>query len=88
MLRRFGWSIAVGQILWGLVAIRHGAATAWIAGKIEGLRRFRSSRMPGNPQLVPIIEESERTIRDVQTKTGDDLYWQLYFALTSRLPPE
>ncbi len=88
MLRRFGWSIAVGQILWGLVAIRHGAATAWIAGKIEGVRRFRSSRLSGNPQLIPIIEESERTIRDVQTKTGEDLYWQLYFALTSRLPPE
>ncbi|HYI94500.1 MAG TPA: glycosyltransferase [Bryobacteraceae bacterium] len=86
MLRRFGWSIAVGQLLWGLVAIRHGATGAWIAGKIEGLLRFRSSRMSGNPQLIPILEQSEQMIRDVQTETGEDLYWRLYFALTSRLP--
>ena len=86
MLRRFGWSIAVGQLLWGLVAIRHGAAAAWITGKTEGLRRFRSNRMPGNPQLIPILEASERTIRDVQEQTGGDLYWRLYFALTSQPP--
>jgi GT2 family glycosyltransferase len=82
MIRRFGWSIAVGQLLWGLVAVRHGAAAAWLAGKIEGLQRFRSSRRPGNPQLVPVLEASERTIYQVQQETGVDSYWRLYFALT------
>jgi hypothetical protein len=85
-LRRFGWPIAVAQVLWGLLAIRHGVVAAWIAGKIEGLRLFRSLRRSGSIQLPQVLAASERIIADVQRETGHDLYWRLYFALTPRLP--
>jgi GT2 family glycosyltransferase len=85
MLRRFGWSIAVAQLLWGLVAIRRGAAAAWLTGKVEGLRRFSSEARSGDPRLIPVLEASERLIREVQSQTGFDLYWRLYFALTTRV---
>jgi GT2 family glycosyltransferase len=84
MLWRFGWSIAVAQLLWGMVAMRHGAAFAWLRGKIDGLGRWRTTRNDGNPWLATVLQESERTIYEVQNQAGFDLYWRLYFALTSR----
>ena len=81
-LARFGWAIAAGQLLWGLVAARHGAAGAWFLGKIEGVRRFRDLRRSGCPVLTETLLASERLIWDVQSATGLDLYWRLYFALT------
>jgi GT2 family glycosyltransferase len=83
-LRRFGWSIAVAQLLWGLIAIRRGAARAWITGKLEGVRLFRSIRRSGQPHLGHVLESSERVLHEVQSHTGFDLYWRLYFALTFR----
>lgn len=82
LIWRFGWSIAVAQLLWGALAFRHGAATAWVVGKIEGLLRFRSSRMAGDPRIADVLSNSERLIYQVQTQTGFDSYWRLYFALT------
>lgn len=84
MLLRFGWPIAIAQLLWGLVAIRHGAALAWLSGKAEGVRRFGATRTSTSPQLMYVLEQSERTIHEVQMQTGFDLYWRLYFALTFR----
>jgi GT2 family glycosyltransferase len=87
-LRRFGWAIALAQVLWGCSAVRHGAVAAWIAGKIEGLRLFRSLRRTGSIQLPEILFASERVIAEVQRETGADWYWRLYFALTPGIPEE
>ena len=84
-LGTFGWRIAVSQVLWGIVAFRHGRAAAWIAGKIEGLRLFRSHRRAGDPRLACVLKSSERLIKEVQSQTGFDWYWRMYFALTPRL---
>lgn len=81
-LLRFGWAIAVAQCLWGLVALRHGAGLAWVAGKIEGLRLWASVRRTDDQKIAPILGSSEMLIRDLQQQTGFDWYWRLYFALT------
>ncbi len=35
-LRKYWWPILVGQLLWGLVALRHGSGWAFLGGKLEG----------------------------------------------------
>lgn len=79
---RYGWPVFVAQGLWGLVALRHGGAVAYLQGKSEGIRRFRSARGKSPANLPAIVEQSESEIRELQRLTGSDLYWKLYFALT------
>ena len=79
---RAGWAVLVAQSLWGLVALRHGAGLAFLAGKLDGLRRFRHARKPGSPALWNVLEQSEQQIRELQNRTGFDFYWRTYFALT------
>lgn len=85
LLRRWFWPIALGHLLWGLVAIRHGAGIAWMRGKWEGLRRFSSSRSHTFPPelLEQILSGGERAIRELQGKIGFDFYWKVYFLLTT-----
>jgi len=71
------WPIVAGQLLWGLVALRHGRALAWIAGKFEGLRNFRLDAQP-SPGLREFLMASESEIR--RRATGP--YWRWYFRLT------
>lgn len=82
LLVRFGWPIAVSHLLWGLVALRHGAGLAWVRGKIDGLRMFSSCRRMGDERIADILGSSERQIRELQKESGWDLYWRIYFALT------
>lgn len=77
-----GWPVAISQLLWGLVALRHGAALPYVYGKLDGLRCFRRMRGTGSPAIFGILENSEREIRYLQQQTGFDPYWKLYFALT------
>lgn len=85
-LIRCGWSILAAQGLWGLVALRHGSFLPFLRGKISGLQLFRRARVhekfPAG-KLISILSASEREIHDIQRATGFDLYWRLYFALTS-----
>ncbi len=84
-IARYGWPILVGQLLWGLVALRHGAGPSYVKGKLEGMRLFRSVRKDARSSaaaLAILLRESENEIRDLQRQTGYDLYWRLYFALT------
>jgi len=82
-LIRYGWPAFTGQLLWGLVALRHGRARAWLAGKREGLRRSADVRCAADhPRLGEVLRESEREIRKLQKAAGADWYWRLYFALT------
>ena len=79
---RYWWPILVGQLLWGLVALRHGTGWAFLKGKLEGLRRPRASEV--HPGLENILQVSEGQIRETQRRTGFDWYWKVYFLLTSR----
>jgi GT2 family glycosyltransferase len=73
------WPIVMGQLLWGLLACRHGAALAWLAGKFDGMRGFRLAAEP-NPRLQNFLSASEREIRE----RARGAYWRLYFLLTPR----
>ncbi|MBZ5592659.1 MAG: glycosyltransferase family 2 protein [Acidobacteriia bacterium] len=89
LLFGLAWPILVSQSLWGLVALRHGAFLAFLAGKIEGLKSIRKARRraPGldipPDRLAQVLLDSEREIRRVQRLTGLDWYWRVYFLLTS-----
>ncbi|MEN6536210.1 MAG: glycosyltransferase family 2 protein [Bryobacteraceae bacterium] len=87
---RYGWQVLVAQTLWGFVAAKHGSGAAFVRGKLEAARRFRAVRRgralgpetADRERLARILEESEREILSLQERTGFDLYWKLYFALT------
>lgn len=79
---RYGWPVFIAQGLWGFVALRHGTLLSYLAGKFEGLRRFREARGKHRSDFPAIIEKSENELREIQQATGFDLFWRLYFALT------
>lgn len=78
LFRACFWPIVAGQGLWGLVALRHGAAIAWLHGKLDALRSFKLEGRP-SPRLRDFLAVSELEIR--QRATGP--YWRWYFRLTS-----
>ena len=80
--RRFAWPALVGQLLWGAVALRHGAGVAYWQGKLEGLRGWRAMRRTMQPAPAGLFEDGERLIRELQEAAGFDWYWKCYFALT------
>jgi len=83
-VRCYWWPILVGQGLWGLLALRRGRGGAFLKGKFEGLRRFRSMRGVQNlDALSRTVEQGEREIREIQRRTGFDWYWRVYFLFTS-----
>ncbi len=83
------WPIVAGQLLWGLVALRHGCAGAYLQGKMAGMRVARSSpaqrlaseNTEASNKVVAFVRESEKTILEVQRQTGFDRYWRAYFWL-------
>jgi len=83
-IRWYGWPVLVGQLLWGLVAARHGCAGSFLRGKLEGIRLWRKVRHPqtDHERFRRFIEQSERQIRELGTETGFDRYWRVYFSLT------
>jgi len=86
LLRRWIGALVVAQILWGGLALRHGAAFGWLRGVLQGLRHFGAARKSCAPfdadALDRLLRSNERLIRDLQTSTGFDSYWRLYFLLT------
>jgi GT2 family glycosyltransferase len=86
LLRRWLWCVAAAQILWGGLALRHGAALAWMRGVFQGLRDFSEVRKSCTPcetkVLKSLMSSSERLVRELQASTGFDTYWKLYFLLT------
>jgi len=77
------WPILAGQLLWGLVALRHGCVWPYLQGKWAGLRlasRLPSDHEGSRPEVVAaVLSESEREIVAVQQQTGCERYWRLYF---------
>jgi len=86
LARRWLWNLAVAQILWGGLALRHGAFFGWLRGVLQGLRRFRAARAScaqfDAKALDALLRSNERLIRDLETSTGFDTYWRVYFLLT------
>jgi GT2 family glycosyltransferase len=72
------WPIVVGQLLWGLVALRHGTLFAWLSGKWDGLQGFHLDGTP-SAGLYEFLAASEREI----SRRSRDSYWRWYFRLTA-----
>ncbi len=70
------WPVLAGQLLWGLVALRHGCGWAWLQGKRAGLRMADSMENDTrDPQAFAVfLRASEAAI------LGDcrETYWRLY----------
>ncbi|HWC96264.1 MAG TPA: glycosyltransferase family 2 protein [Candidatus Sulfopaludibacter sp.] len=82
-----GWMgrIVVAQILWGFVAWKHGAGSAWLRGKRQGLCAYRAARTaePCDIELLELtLTTYESVIREIQNATRWTSYWKLYFLLT------
>jgi GT2 family glycosyltransferase len=80
------WPIVAGQLLWGLLALRHGKGCAYLRGKLSGLRFGRKLPLDRSDtrlerRVRAIVEASEREIFDLQQQTGFDRYWRAYFWL-------
>jgi len=78
------WPIVAGQLLWGLVALCHGCAGAYLQGKMAGMRVARTipqQRPASGNNIEAFLRESEQTILDIQRQTGFDRYWRAYFWL-------
>ena len=77
----YTWPIFIAQTLWGALAVRHGAGVAWLHGKLQGIRAYTQVHARCRPLPESFFQTGERLIHDVQTATGFDLYWRLYFLL-------
>ena len=80
---RVGRQVLAGQLLWGLLAARHGVLGAWLKGKWEALIRYESLR-EGPLDTVSVFEllaASEDQLRNLQEIFGFDWYWKTYFRL-------
>jgi GT2 family glycosyltransferase len=79
---QFWWPILVGQLLWGLVALRHGTGLAFLQGKLAAASHPYPSRGSLGAHLAEILQDGEFQIRETQRRTGFDWYWRMYFLLT------
>jgi hypothetical protein len=79
---QYGWPVLVAQSLWGAAAFKHRAGLAFLSGKWEALRRFRKMRRTESRRLAQVLASSELELRQLQSQTGFDFYWKLYFSLT------
>ena len=83
------WPIVAGQLLWGLLALRHGRGWAFIRGKLAGMREARRVKRASTSEytgkdLARVLESSEANILALARETGFDSYWRAYFWLSRR----
>ena len=81
LILRWGWQILVAHLLWGVLAVRHGAGWGWAKGKWEGVQTRLEAPEP-IPDLQSVLCEQEAEIYRLQERFGMDWYWRVYFALT------
>ncbi len=83
--RRFGRAVLAGQLLWGLLALRKGVFGAWLAGKLDAARLWKSVRRDSTPLdpgwLAARLAVGERDIAVWQGRPPRDAYWRWYFRL-------
>lgn len=79
------WPMLAGQLLWGMVACRHGRGLSFVRGKLQGLLSgpVRKSKLDA-AAVKAAVKESERRIFELQRETGFDPYWRAYFWLSPR----
>ena len=80
------WPIVAGQLLWGLLALRHRGGFAYLSGKIAGWRDARGVQWPAitnthRAKIRGIVRASEKEILAIEQQTGFDTYWRAYFWL-------
>lgn len=85
LIRKYGGGrkTLVAQLLWGLLALRHGAFIAWLRGyrnpaQAEPVILTETERS----RLRVALSRQERELRDLQRASGEDLFWKLYFLLS------
>ena len=82
------WPIVVGQMLWGLVALRHLRGVPYLRGKISGWKAaralYREKITSSEDGIAALAASSERQIFALQQQTGFDRYWRAYFWLLPR----
>lgn len=82
------WPVVAGQLLWGLLAIRHARGIAYMAGKLAGWRdagKFQTvTGRKAEQELRTILTASEKEILEIERETGFDAYWRVYFWLLAR----
>jgi GT2 family glycosyltransferase len=83
------WPIMAGQVLWGLVALRHLRGVSYLRGKISGWKTARAiyrDKTTVSPEhgISAFADASEREIFALQQQTGFDWYWRAYFWLLPR----
>lgn len=81
LLLRWMRPILVANLLWGLVALRHGRGLAWARGIAQGAAGFGRMRTSAAGISGAEVIEQEKAIREVQAATGFDSYWRWYFRL-------
>jgi GT2 family glycosyltransferase len=77
------WPIVAGQVLWGIIALRHGRFISYLHGKMEGfwVPSVVRAQVQSQEAFTALLEQSERHIFDLQQQTGFDSYWRAYFWL-------
>lgn len=82
------WPIVAGQMLWGLVALRHLRGASYLRGKVSGWKTARAiyceKTIDSEDRISGFAESSEREIFVLQQQTGFDWYWRAYFWLLPR----
>jgi hypothetical protein len=82
---RFGFPVIVGQLLWALMATRHGRLLPWLRGKRAALADWgdwrRHAEAAPAAVLETILRKDEELIRKFQAEGKPDRFWSLYFRL-------
>ncbi len=85
LIAKYGGSrkTLVAQLLWGMLALRHGAFFAWLKGyrQSSGCEPFEIDP-EGLLRLRAALGRQEKELRDLQGSTGFDTFWKLYFLLS------
>lgn len=80
------WPIVAGQMLWGLVALRHFRGASYVRGKISGWNAaralYREKITISEDRISRFANSSEQQIFALQKQTGFDRYWRVYFWLS------
>jgi hypothetical protein len=77
-----------GQLLWGLVALRHLRGVSYLRGKISGWKTaralYRKKITVLEDRISSLATTGEAQIFALQQQTGFDRYWRAYFWLLRR----
>jgi len=83
-LVRHIWAVGIAHLLWGVLALRHRAGWAWLRGKLQGLRQWRTVRGLETfdcETLERLLSENEQLIAASPSGGRQDWYWRMYFLL-------